>query len=147
VVVASIHWGGNWGYAVPEAHQAFARGLVDQCGVDVVHGHSSHHPLGIEVYRERPILYGCGDFLNDYEGIAGYEAYRSDLRLMYFLTLDPSSGKLVRLAMRPMQMRRFRLNRASAEDTRWLQERLDREGRRFGSRVEAEADGALALRW
>ena len=147
VVVASIHWGGNWGYAVPEAHQAFARGLVDQCGVDVVHGHSSHHPLGIEVYRERPILYGCGDFLNDYEGIAGYEAYRSDLRLMYFLTLDPSSGKLVRLAMRPMQMRRFRLNRPSAEDTRWLQERLDREGRRFGSRVEAEADGALALRW
>ena len=147
VVVASIHWGGNWGYAVPEAHQAFARGLVDQCGVDVVHGHSSHHPMGIEVYRERPILYGCGDFLNDYEGIAGYEAYRSDLRLMYFLTLDPSSGKLVRLAMRPMQMRRFRLNRTSAEDTRWLQERLDREGRRFGSRVEAEADGALALRW
>jgi poly-gamma-glutamate synthesis protein (capsule biosynthesis protein) len=147
VVVASIHWGGNWGYTVPEAHQAFARGLVDQCGVDVVHGHSSHHPLGIEVYRERPIFYGCGDFLNDYEGISGYEAYRSDLRLMYFVTLDPSSGKLVRLAMRPMQMRRFRLNRASAEDTRWLQERLDREGRRFGSRVEAEADGALALRW
>jgi Bacterial capsule synthesis protein PGA_cap len=35
----------------------------------VVHGHSSHHPKGVEVYRQMRILYGCGDFLNDYEGI------------------------------------------------------------------------------
>ena len=56
VVVASIHWGSNWGYAVPAAHQRFAHGLIDRCGVDVVHGHSSHHPLGIELYRGRPIL-------------------------------------------------------------------------------------------
>ncbi|MHB1214528.1 MAG: CapA family protein [Thiobacillus sp.] len=146
VVVASLHWGGNWGYAVPAAHQGFAHGLIDQCGVDVVHGHSSHHPLGIEVYRGRPILYGCGDFLNDYEGIAGYEAYRGDLSLMYFLAMDPASGTLSRLRMVPMQMRRFRLNRASAKDTRWLREVLDRESRRFGSRVEAGADGSLVLR-
>ena len=39
---------------------------------------------GIEVYQDRLILYGCGDFLNDYEGIGGYEHYRSDLGLMYF---------------------------------------------------------------
>ena len=63
-VVASIHWGGNWGYAIPPGHRPFAHGLIDQCEVDAVHGHSSHHPLGIEVYRDRPILYGCGDFLN-----------------------------------------------------------------------------------
>lgn len=147
VGVASIHWGDNWGYAVPKVHQDFARGLIDQCGVDVVHGHSSHHPLGIEVYRERPILYGCGDFLNDYEGISGHEAYRGDLSLMFFLNVDPASGKLLRLSMIPMQIRRFRLNRASVEDTRWLRAVLDREGRRLGSRVEAGSDGSLELRW
>jgi poly-gamma-glutamate capsule biosynthesis protein CapA/YwtB (metallophosphatase superfamily) len=147
VVVASLHWGGNWGYTVPTAHREFARGLVDQCGVDVVHGHSSHHPMGIEVYQGHPILYGCGDFLNDYEGIGGHEAYRGDLSLMYFLTLEPASGKLLRLRMVPMQIRRFRLNRASAKDVRWLRDRLDRESRPLGSRVAAEADGALALRW
>jgi poly-gamma-glutamate synthesis protein (capsule biosynthesis protein) len=147
VVVASIHWGGNWGYAVPEAHQRFAHGLIDLCGVDVVHGHSSHHPLGIEVYRGRPILYGCGDFLNDYEGIAGYEAYRGDLSLMYFMTIDAASGRLLRLWMIPMQTRRFRLHRASAEDSRWLREVLDREGRQLGSRVEAGPGGSLALGW
>lgn len=146
VVVASIHWGGNWGYALPAAHRTFAHDLIDRCGVDVVHGHSSHHPLGIEVHEGRPILYGCGDFLNDYEGIRGYEAYRGDLSLMYFLDVEPGSGKLLRLLMVPMRMRRFRLERAAAADTRWLRERLDRESSSFGCRVEAAADGALELR-
>lgn len=146
VIVASIHWGGNWGYTVPTAHQAFARGLIDQCGVDVVHGHSSHHPMGIEVFRGRPILYGCGDFINDYEGIEGYEAYRGDLSLMYFLRMDATSGQLLRLWMIPVQMRRFRLQRASTQDTAWLQRVLDREARRLTARVEQGEDG-LELRW
>ncbi|WP_208760221.1 CapA family protein [Mesorhizobium tianshanense] len=33
-----------------------------------IHGHSLHHPLAIEAHAGRPILYGCGDFINDYEG-------------------------------------------------------------------------------
>lgn len=152
VVVASIHWGGNWGYVVPTAHRDFARGLIDACGVDVVYGHSSHHPMGIEIHRGRPILYGCGDFLNDYEGIEGYEAYRGDLSLMYFLTLDPVDGKLLRLRMVPLQMRRFRLQHAAEPDVRWLRDRLDREARRVGgARVEGgpveEGVGSLELRW
>jgi poly-gamma-glutamate synthesis protein (capsule biosynthesis protein) len=69
IVVVSIHWGPNWGYHVPSSHRRFARALIDRAGVHVIHGHSSHHPLGIEVYRNRPILYGCGDLINDYEGI------------------------------------------------------------------------------
>jgi poly-gamma-glutamate capsule biosynthesis protein CapA/YwtB (metallophosphatase superfamily) len=76
VLIASIHWGGNWGYDIPAPQRQFARGLIEQAGIDVVHGHSSHHPKGVEVYRERPILYGCGDLLNDYEGITDYERGR-----------------------------------------------------------------------
>jgi len=71
VVVASIHWGGNWGYQVPDRQRDFAHGLIDEAGVDIVHGHSSHHAKGIEVYQHRPILYGCGDFISDYEEISG----------------------------------------------------------------------------
>lgn len=147
IVVVSIHWGGNWGYGIPAAHRAFARGLIERCGVDVVHGHSSHHPIGIEVYRERPILYGCGDFLNDYEGITNYAAYRSDLCLMYFLEIDGASGRLLGLEMTPMQIRRFRLGFASADDAEWLGRRLDREGRMLGTRVERSPGGRLELRW
>ncbi|MGZ3457555.1 MAG: CapA family protein [Archangium sp.] len=147
LVIASIHWGSNWGYLVPYEQREFARALIDEAGVDIVHGHSSHHPRGIEVYRERPILYGCGDFLNDYEGIHGYEDFRGDLTLLYFATLEPTSGRLLSLRMTPMQVRRFRENRCSTADADWLQGVLDREGLRFGTRVVLEADGSLSLRW
>src|SRR5690606_16074270 len=135
VVVASIHWGANWGYGIPREHRRFAHALVDDAGVDVVHGHSSHHPKAIEVYRGRPILYGCGDFINDYEGIRGYEEFRGELALMYFPTLDADTGRLVRLEMAPLRMRRFRLEHAAAQDREWLRATLDRECQRFGARV------------
>jgi len=147
VVVASIHWGGNWGYEVPGAQRRFARGLVDEAGVDVVHGHSSHHAKGIEVHRDRPILYGCGDFLNDYEGISGLEAFRSDLALMYFPTIDAASHRLVRLEMVPLRIRNFRLNRATAHDSAWLRHVLVREGRKLGTSVRQGGDFSLALEW
>lgn len=73
LIVASIHWGGNWGYGVPDEQRRFAHALIDLGAADVVHGHSAHHAKAIEVHAGRPILYGCGDFINDYEGIAGYE--------------------------------------------------------------------------
>lgn len=135
-VVASIHWGGNWGYKIPNAQREFAHGLIDLAHVDVVHGHSSHHPKGVEVYQGKPILYGCGDFLNDYEGISGYEEFRGDLSLMYFVTLDLATGKLASLMMSPMQTKRFRLNYATPKDALWLQQALDRESRRLGARIE-----------
>lgn len=147
IALASIHWGGNWGYEIPRPEREFAHGLIDRAGIDVVHGHSSHHPKAIEVHRGRPILYGCGDLLNDYEGIGGREEFRSDLSLMYFLTCDPSTGELERLEMTPLRIRRFSLGRASARDARWLGDVLDREGRRFGTRVEMSQGDRLTLRW
>ncbi|PTR13501.1 poly-gamma-glutamate synthesis protein (capsule biosynthesis protein) [Nitrosospira sp. Nsp2] len=147
VVVGSIHWGGNWGYHIPREQQEFAHRLIDEAGVDVVHGHSSHHVKGIEVYNSKLILYGCGDFLNDYEGISGHETYRGDLTVMYFVRVDASKGTLVSLEIIPLQMKRFRLNHASADDALWLQKVLDREGKRFGNRVEASDDNGLMLQW
>ena len=88
--------------------RAFARALIERAGVDVVHGHSSHHPLGFEVHRGRPILYGCGDLINDYEGIRGHEEYRGDLGLLWFLDFDlePDRGRLAALTMAPLRNRR-----------------------------------------
>jgi poly-gamma-glutamate capsule biosynthesis protein CapA/YwtB (metallophosphatase superfamily) len=146
VVVASIHWGPNWGYDVPAAEREFAHRLIEDAGADVVHGHSSHHFKGIEVHRGRPILYGCGDFLNDYEGISGREEYRSDLALLYFPVLT-STGELVRLTLSPMSIRRFRLNRPTPADVEWVRDTLNREGKRFGTWVEAGSAGDLELRW
>ena len=147
VVVASVHWGPNWGFRITEDQVTLAHALVDNAGADVVHGHSSHHPKGIEVYRGKLVLYGCGDFLNDYEGISGHEEYRNDLSLMYFARVHSGTGMLSDLRMKPLRMRRFRLERASESDARWLTDTLDNEGARLGTRVELDRDGALTLRW
>lgn len=144
-VVASLHWGGNWGYTVTPAQRDFAHGLIDSAGVDLVHGHSSHHVKGIEVYRGKCILYGCGDFLNDYEGISGHEQYRGDLALMYFPTLD--DGRLVRLLLAPTAIHRLQVRLASEGGTRWLLETLNREGEKFGTRILRGEAGSLLLHW
>jgi poly-gamma-glutamate synthesis protein (capsule biosynthesis protein) len=85
--------------------------------------------------------------LNDYEGISGHEVYRGDLALIYFASMDPSTGKLVSLYMTPIQIKYFRLNRASANDVAWLRDILNSEGKRFGTSVEFSADNSLMLRW
>lgn len=146
-VVFSVHWGGNWGYTISPEERAFAHGLIDEAGVDVVHGTSSHHVKAIEVHSGRLVLYGCGDFLNDYEGISGNEAFRGDLGLMYFPVLDRADGHLLALHMTPTRIRHFRVNHADAADRRWLFERLQRECAPFGGTLEMLPDEAFALRW
>ncbi len=145
IVVASIHWGSNWGYAIPRGHIDFAHRLIDEAGVDVIYGHSSHHPKPLEVYNGKLIIYGSGDFINDYEGISGYEEYRDDLVLMYFADIDPGSGKLIQLKLVPMQIKQFSLRHAAEGDSLWLQETLNREGRSMGIRLQLTEDHALTL--
>jgi poly-gamma-glutamate synthesis protein (capsule biosynthesis protein) len=147
LAVLSIHWGGNWGYGVPQEQQSFAHKMLDLAGVDVIHGHSSHHPKGSEVYKGKLILYGCGDFLNDYEGIAGYEEYRSHLVLMYFVTIDVVTSRLLALEMTPLGIKRFRLHNADRQDAHWLRDMLHREGKRLGTQVTLDAENRLTLRW
>jgi len=147
LVVASIHWGDNWGFEIPDEQMRFAHRLIDISGIDIIHGHSSHHVKGIEVYRDKLIMYGCGDFLNDYEGIRGYEQYRGDLGLMHFAYMDPLNGRLKELRLIPTRVRRFQITRASAGEVRWLRDTLNREGKLFGNRVEEGEDQTLALCW
>jgi poly-gamma-glutamate synthesis protein (capsule biosynthesis protein) len=144
IAVLSIHWGGNWGYDVPRQHINFAHRLVEG-GIDIVYGHSSHHVRPIEIYRDRLILYGCGDFIDDYEGISGYERYRDDLALMYFPSLSPQTAQLLTLEMAPLQIRHIRLNRASAADARWLCDNVNEISRAFGTQVTLTDRGVL--RW
>jgi len=135
IIIVSIHWGGNWGYAVPESHQKFARGLIDS-GVDLIHGHSSHHPRPIEIYKGKPIFYGLGDFINDYEGISGYENFRGDLTLMYFVEFDAKKLRSVELV--PMQIKKFKLNYASILDLKWIHTVMARESAPFGTKFEVK---------
>ncbi len=147
VVVASIHWGGNWGYEIPMAHREFAHNLIDLARVDVVHGHSSHHFLGIEVYKRKPIIYGCGDLLSDYEGISGHESYKAHLGFLYFVTFDFTNGHLVSLKLVPTEVKKLQLTQPDKKDRKWVQKVLNRECAQFGNKVKLENVNTLSLIW
>ena len=145
VIVVSIHWGPNWGYQVYDAQRRFAHALIDIAGVSVIHGHSSHHAKALEIYRDRLILYGCGDFLNDYEGIRGYEHFRDDLALMYFVDIAAIDGSVSGIEIVPLSIKQMRLVSASTADVEWVRGTLDAESRKFGTTVALAAPSRLKV--
>lgn len=176
IVIASIHWGNNWDYEIPYVLRRFAHALIDKAEVDLIHGHSSHHPRPIEVYKGKLIIYGAGDLINDYEGLKGkkitrfnfkklkklwkllklnkYKKFRGDLGLMYFANVAPSTGKLENLRIVPMQMKKFRLNYPSQEDIKWLRNRLNKVYKKFNVQLELKPaldkdnlNNTFLLRW
>lgn len=146
-VVVSLHWGENWVDRVPAAHRRFAQRLIDLGAADVVHGHSSHHPLPIEVHAGKLILYGCGDLINDYEGITPHGHLRSDLGCLYAATLSLADGRLRALRIVPLQLRRFRLSSPDPEALQGLYELLDAPCRAFGTRIDRTDAGRWQLAW
>ena len=146
LLIASIHWGSNWGHDIPSKQMAFAHRLIEE-GVGIVHAHSSHHVKALEVFKGRLILYGCGDFLTDYEGISGYEEFRGNLSVMYFVELDSQTGQLVSARLVPMKMRRFRLERASPADAESLSDLLNELGAPFGTDAQLNKDKSIMLEW
>jgi len=163
--IVSVHWGPNWAMKGESGEQLaarrhFAHRMIDECGVDVIYGHSSHHARGIEVYNGKLILYGAGDIINDYEGFEnpGEERYNR-LGGIYLVDLDPSSGTFRQLRIVPMFMDRLRLRRALPSSAMWRpqQRRLERDPSKIKdfcrflndmSRMDAGGkEGALELQY
>jgi poly-gamma-glutamate capsule biosynthesis protein CapA/YwtB (metallophosphatase superfamily) len=145
IVALSVHWGSNWGYEVTSSQQAFAHAVIDLGACDILHGHSSHHARPVEIYKGKLILYGCGDFINDYEGIPGFEEFRNDLAAMYLPGVDEADGALSSLTIALFQIQLFSLHHASFHDVQWFQSVLNKISRGFGTRFLLNRDGTLSL--
>src|SRR5262249_36888152 len=98
-----------------------------------------------EIYSDRLVLYGCGDFLNDYEGIGGHEELRSDLTLMYLPAIDPRDGQMVEARAVPMGVARLRFRRAPTAATPPPCDLLNQLGAPLRTRSELAPDQALTL--
>ena len=64
---------------------------------------------------------------------------------MYFVGMDPGTGKLISMRMIPTQIRKFKVNRANIEDTKWLLDVLNRESKMFGTKIELQEDNSFRL--
>jgi len=106
-LLVSAHWGSNWGYTPPEEHVEFAHALID-AGVDLVFGHSSHVFRGIEFYKGRSILYGAGNFVDDY---AVDPVERNDESFIYVANVEDRISR--NLHLYPTLIRRCRALRAT----------------------------------
>lgn len=140
ITVVFIHWGPNWRWHPSAAIRRLGRAFID-CGADIVFGHSSHHIQGIEVYRQRPIVYGAGGFIDDYRLDEGF---RNDLGFLYCCHI--SDGVPAELEMVPTRIvhtwqssgqPRYlsEVHTAHKRDARWLRTRLREFCKALGTRV------------
>ena len=147
ILIASVHAGTNFGHDIDPAERSFFRRLIDEAAFDLIHCHSSHHVKAIELHAGRPILYGTGDLINDYEGIAdspSEAALRPELGTMAFARFSAATGACSELLLRTTRMRRLRVQRADSDETATVCAILNRESAQFGTRIE-NRDGLLAV--
>jgi poly-gamma-glutamate synthesis protein (capsule biosynthesis protein) len=111
-ISVSTHWGPNWGTAPPADHPPFARALID-AGADLVFGHSGHVVRGVELYRDRPILYCAGDFVDDY---AVDPIQRNDRSFLAILEVEHHTLQSLRLYPTVIRHIQARLARGDEAD-------------------------------
>ncbi|CAH1773713.1 unnamed protein product [Owenia fusiformis] len=142
VIILSLHWGEEWNAQIHQSLREFAHRAIDEAEVDAIHGHSTHFPLGIEVYREKLILYGTGDLINDTEGMPGkYEDSQCDLGFMYFAKVNLDTGNLIELRLVPFRIKQFRLCTPNPRDVNLAVNPLRRRCKEFDTDVIPAMDG------
>lgn len=69
-VIVNIHWGNEYFYYPSSKQIDMAHALID-AGADAIVGHHPHVYQGIEIYKNKPIVYSLGNFLfgSIHEGI------------------------------------------------------------------------------
>ncbi len=106
ILILSIHWGYNFVHGVRNKFQKFAKDVFE-AGVDIIHGHSSHHIKCIRYSRDenKMIIYGMGDFVSDY---AINSEFRNDLGMIVMLNIE--NKKLVDVTIHPTKIQDHEVN-------------------------------------
>ena len=134
LVVFSNHWGANFVERPAPQFRAFARRVIE-LGADVYYGHSAHLCQGIEIHRGKPILYDCGDFIDDY---AVDPLLRNDRSCLFRLTFGP--GRLQRIELFPVKLEVARVALARGEDFAATAARMEMLCAELGTRLERRGD-------
>lgn len=134
LLIASAHWGSNWGYAPETGHVAFAHALIE-AGASLVFGHSCHVFRGIDFYQGRPIFYSAGNFVDDY---AVDRIERNDEGFIYVLEARGRTVETVHLV--PTLIRSCQARRAQGIRRTAMIETMQRLCGGFGSKADWNSD-------
>ena len=139
LLVASLHWGPNMVEEPPRRFRTLARWLSER-GADLIHGHSAHVFQGVELHDGTPILYDCGDFVDDY---AVDSEFRNDRSFLF--EVEVRSGGVEELRLLPTEIGNFSVYGASASAAGWSSERIQTLSKPFGTGFDTD-DEELVLR-
>lgn len=118
ILIVSIHWGPNMRERPPATFVKFAHQLIDN-GVDILHGHSAHIFQGVEIYKEKLILYDTGDFVDDYY----VDPYlRNDRSFLFLVEVNKEGFCSLRLV--PVLISNFQVNLLRGEEAVEVLERM-----------------------
>lgn len=137
VLIVSAHWGSNWGYTPPEEHVQFAHALID-AGADIIFGHSCHVFRGIEFYKDRPILYSTGNFVDDY---AVDPNERNDESFIFLVQLNVEGP--VRLRLQPTMIDDCQARMASQDEAQSIAGKMQSLCAPFGTQTCWDAEQRL----
>lgn len=136
-LIVSAHWGSNWGYYPPEEHVSIGHAMID-AGADLIFGHSGHVCRGIEIYKNRPIIYSAGDFIDDY---AVDEIEKNDESFIFVLEKEQDSG--LRLYLYPTCIDRCQVNLASPHRERAILSQMESLCKNLGSKLKCFSNYAF----
>ncbi|KAI9723116.1 MAG: hypothetical protein M1828_004364 [Chrysothrix sp. TS-e1954] len=146
--IFSIHWGPNYSWQPDDDIRSLAHYLIDECDVDIIHGHSSHHLQGVEAYKGKLIMYGCGDFVDDYALVPNH---RNDLSGVWRVTVGDNGEQLVpeSLELFPTRIKQFQAQRLWKDeaDYDWVKAKFSDLSRELGTQVQDEVgkEGQLVV--
>jgi poly-gamma-glutamate capsule biosynthesis protein CapA/YwtB (metallophosphatase superfamily) len=156
VVVVSLHWGSNYAWIPPRNFRRFAHQLIDRCLGDdlearkkrpsiIIHGHSAHHVQPLEVYKGMPIIYGCGDFVDDY---AVDDEYRNDLGFVYRIRWDPTKKRWSHFYLHPTKIKNFSVStQMPTPEREWLLDTVQDLSKSFGTKFRLQKDAVGLGEW
>lgn len=134
LLIVSAHWGPNMRLRPSPAFREFAHALIE-AGADVFHGHSAHVFQGIELWQGRPILYDCGEFVDDY---AVDPVLRNDWGLLVGLEVEEKKAR--RLDLTPLLIGDCQVKLATGRDFEAIALRLGELSAEMGTAVGREGE-------
>jgi poly-gamma-glutamate capsule biosynthesis protein CapA/YwtB (metallophosphatase superfamily) len=134
VVIASHHWGLD--HEVLDYQVQIAHSAID-AGANLVMGHGPHTPLGIEIYKDKPIFFGVGSFSFE----TGHRARTHPDWIGLMLHVATEDGVLTRAAFSFVRhnAQNETIPRPIAAEEPEL-DHLRHLSARFGTRLEVEGD-------
>ncbi len=137
ILIVTSHWGPNMRQRPSQEFIQFAHAIID-AGADIIHGHSSHVFQGIEIYKNKVIMYDTGDFIDDY---AVDPLLRNDQSFLFAVTVSKNGP--VSITTTPVIIANMQVNLATGTEKKEIMNRMQQLSQEFGTSVSD--DGVIII--